>query len=53
MKKIVITTALFVSAGVFVSAGLLPSNNKQTKIIALIPVEQSTAMAMKNLGTAD
>jgi len=53
MKKIIITTVLFISAGVFVSAGLLPSNNKQTKMITLVPVEQSTAMSMKDLGTAD
>jgi len=54
MKKIIIATALFISAGLCVSAGLLPSKTTELPVApAITNNEPAIDGAARNLGTAD
>jgi hypothetical protein len=53
MKKLIIAAALFISAGICISASLLPGSSKEVKAVPIAPVEPNTSMVMKDLGTAD
>lgn len=54
MKKVIIAAALFVSAGLCVSASLLPSKTAEPTVApAITNNEPANDGAARNLGTAD
>ena len=53
MKKFIIATALFISAGVCVSASLIPANPTPAVTAPVATTEPNTGTVMKDLATAD
>ena len=53
MKKLIIATALFVTAGLCVGAGIVQSGAQETKVTPIATVETAHTNVMKDLGTAD